>query len=463
MTSIRLYQDIVDKVEGQIADGVYRVGDRLPSVRQATRSLGVSMTTIYRAYNLLESKGLIRAKPRSGYVVAGHAAGDSAPRTATGHGVPPRLDLEGIARQVLGVAAGAIRAPFGAVYPDTRLFPIPRLLALMREVSRHPERRHGRVHDVAGTMDLRREIAKRHAIHGCPVGLDEIIVTAGAMDAINLALATVVRPGDAVAVEDTSFFPISFSLQRFNLRPVAVPVSAESGIDLAILDSVLASGDVKACLMMTSCHNPLGATMPAEKKQELVRMIERYQTPLIENDAYGELLSPSEGSPSAKSFDTSGLVLRCSGFSNCLSPELRVGWITTGRFRDRMLSVKFLSSMASQWIAQDTVAEFLKHGNFDRHLRALRSALQERMAVGVAELAGWRHLIVRQSQPRSGFMIWLELAAGTDSMRIYDTAARQGLSSSLARCSRWIASGRTRSRSTSALPGRAIPFNRCMH
>jgi DNA-binding transcriptional MocR family regulator len=158
---------------------------------------------------------------------------------------------------------------------------------------------------------------------------------------------------------------------------------------------VLASGEVKACLLMTSCHNPLGVTMPSEKKQELVRIIERHQTPLVENDAYGELLSPDE-CQSAKSFDTSGLVLRCSSFSNCLSPELRVGWVTAGRFRDRMLSVKFLSSMASQWIAQDTVAEFLKHGNFNRHLRSLRSALQERMAVGVAELTQWRRLIVRQ-------------------------------------------------------------------
>jgi DNA-binding transcriptional MocR family regulator len=218
-----------------------------------------------------------------------------------------------------------------------------------------------------------------------------------------------------------------FSLQRFGLRPVPVPIDASSGLSLATLDRVLASGDVKACLLMTSCHNPLGVTMPSEKKQELVRIIERHQTPLVENDAYGELLSPDE-CQSAKSFDTSGLVLRCSSFSNCLSPELRVGWVTAGRFRDRMLSVKFLSSMASQWVAQDTVAEFLKHGNFNRHLRSLRSALQERMAVGVAELTQWRHLIVRQSQPCSGFMIWLELGAGTDSMRIYNAAAQQGLS-----------------------------------
>jgi DNA-binding transcriptional MocR family regulator len=423
---VRLYQDVVDQIESQIADGVYRVGDRLPSVRQATRSLGVSMTTIYHAYNLLESKGLIRAKPQSGYIVVAKAAVDGT-RMPTGHGATPLLDLDGIARHVLGAAAGGITAPFGSVYPDTHLFPIARLLALMRDVSRHFERRHGRTQDIAGSMDLRREIARRHAVHGCPVALDEIIVTSGTIDAINLALATVTQPGDAIAVEDTCFFPGLFSLQRHGLRPVPVPIDAESGVDLAALDRVLASGEVKACLMMTSCHNPLGVTMPAEQKRALVRIIEKYQTPLIENDAYGDLLHPDE-CVSAKSFDTTGLVLRCSGFSNCLSPELRVGWITAGRFRDRMLSVKFLSSMASQWIAQDTVAEFLRHGNFSRHLRTLRSALHERMAFGVAELAKWRHLIVRQSQPRSGFMSWLELAPGTDSMRIYDAAARQGLS-----------------------------------
>ena len=429
VTSQRLYQKVVAQVERQIAGGLYRAGDRLLSVRQASQSLGVSVTTIYHAYNVLESRGLIRAKPQSGYVVVGKNAGNgAADRSSTQSGAPPRMDLEGVARQVLGIVADGHGAPFGTVYPDARLFPITRLLALMREVSRHPERRHGKMQDVAGTMDLRREIARRYAVHGCPMALDEITVTAGTMDAVNLALSTIARPGDAIAVEDTSFFPMSFSLQRFGLRPVPVPITVESGLDLAALDRVLASGEVKACLMMTNCHNPLGETMSSEKKRELVRIIEKYQTPLIENDAYGELISPREGSASIKSFDTSGLVLHCSGFSNFLSPELRVGWITAGRFRDRLLSVKFLSNMASQWIAQETVAEFLKQGNFDRHLRSLRSTLQERMAVGVTELTRWHHLFVRRSQPRSGFMIWLELAAGTDSLRIYEASARKGLS-----------------------------------
>lgn len=427
--STPLYLKIVADVERQIGDGVYRIGDRLPSVRQASESLGVSVTTINRAYDLLESAGRIRAKPQSGYVVVrtGAADGDS-DRTLTDHAEPAPLDLEGIARRILGVAAGGSKAPFGAVYPDARLFPNARLLALMRDVSRHPERQHRHRQDIMGTLELRREIARRYAVHGCPVAPDEITVTAGTMDAMNLALSTILRPGDAVAVEDTSFFPMSFSLQRLGLRPVPVPMSAESGLDLAVLDRTLDGGEVKACLLMTNCHNPLSATMPAEKKQELVRIIEKYETPLIENDTYGELLSPDEGTSSAKQFDTSGLVLHCSGFSNCLSPELRVGWITAGRFRDRMLSMKFLSNMASGWIAQETVAEFLKLGNFDRHLRTLRSALRERMATGVIELARWPELIVRRSQPRSGFMIWLELAAGTDSLRIYETAARQGLS-----------------------------------
>ncbi len=418
--STPLYQKVVVDVERQIGDGVYRIGDRLPSVRQASKFLSVSVTTINRAYDLLESTAWIRATPPSGYVVVGILASTTgaSDRTRSDLVEPPPLDLEGIARRVLGAAAGGSKAPFGAVYPDARLFPNARLLALMRDVSRRPEPHHRHRQDIMGPLELRREIARRYAVHGCPVTLDEITVTAGTMNAINLALSTVVRPGDAVAVEDTSFFPMSFSLQRFGLRPVSVPVSAELGLDLAALARALASGEVKACLLMTNCHNPLSATMPAEKKRELVRIIEKYEVPLVENDAYGELLSPDEGTSSVKQFDRSGLVLHCSGFSNSLSPELRVGWIRAGRFRDRMLSVKFLSNMASEWIAQETVAEFLKLGNFDRHLRALRSALRERMATGVSELAKWPRLIVRRSQPRSGFMIWLELAAGTDSLRI---------------------------------------------
>ena len=427
--SMRLYQNIGMLLETRIAEGIYRVGDRLPSVREASRSLGVSLTTIYHAYNVLESKGLIRAKPQSGYFIARQLPvtsedGDPA-STQTDHQAAPALET--IALQVLGEAGRDITAPFGSIFLDAKLLPISRLLTVMRDVSRRPVHRRAS-RDAAGMLDLRREIAKRYARYGSSVPLDQIIVTAGAIDGVNLALSALLRPGDSVAVEDPCFFPASFSLRRFGLKLVPIPVNPQDGFDLDVLERVFAIGGAKACLMMPSCQNPLGVSLSLEKKARLVRLIERYEVPLIENDAYGEFLPPEEGGSSCKAYDRAGLVIHCSSFSNSLSPELRVGWISAGRFRDRVLSVKFLTSMSSHAITQQTVAEFLRHENFDHHLRNLRSMLGERRRKGLSELDKWGRLITSRSNPKSGYIVWAKLPEGIDSLHLFKIAAAEGLS-----------------------------------
>jgi DNA-binding transcriptional MocR family regulator len=200
-------------------------------------------------------------------------------------------------------------------------------------------------------------------------------------------------------------------------------------LDLDVLEQALASGKVKACLVMTNCHYPLGVTLSRDRRARLLALVNRYQTPLIENDAYAELLEPAEAGLSGDGERGGGYSLNCSSLSNCLSPELRVGWIVAGRFRDRMLSVKFLTNMSSHWIVQQTAAEYLKYDNFDRHLRALRSTLQERMKFGLGELSKptWSNLVLNRSRARSGFMIWVELPGAVDSLRAYGEATRQGL------------------------------------
>ena len=429
VATMRLYQNIAAMFETRITEGVYRVGDRLPSVREASRSLSVSLTTVYHAYNLLETKGLIRAKPQSGYSVVRRYA--VATEDVDSKATPPDQEvvpvLETIARQVLGEAGRDITVPFGSIFLDAKLLPITRLLKVMRYVSRRPRHSWG-TKDAAGILDLRREIAKRYTRCGYSVPLHEIIITGGAIDGINLALSTLLRPGDAVAVEDPCFFPASFSLRRFGLKSVPIPVSANDGLDLGVLERVLANGGAKACLMMPTCQNPLGVTLSLERKARLVRLIERYDVPLIENDAYGELLPPEEGGSSCKANDRSGSVLHCSSFSNSLSPELRVGWITAGRFRDRILSVKFLTSMSSHGIAQQTVADFLKHENFDHHMRNLRSTLDERRRTGLIELDKWGQLLTCRSDPKGGYLIWVKLPEDIDSLHLFKLAAAEGLS-----------------------------------
>lgn len=428
--ALHRYREIADLFEIRIKEGVYRVGDRLPSVREASRSLGVSLTTIYNSYNVLELKGLIRAKPQSGYIVlSASVAKERKANPADQSSLSsPEFDLEAIALQILAADNKKSATPFGSVFADADLFPVSRLLSLMRSVSRSPEHSAFRLHEVAGLMELRREIAKRYTRHGYSVSVDEIIITSGSVDSINIALSALLRPGDCIAVEDPCFFPTLFSARRHGLRMIPIPVSPETGIDLTVLENVLARGEVKACLAMTSCHMPMGVSLAPEKRAQLVRLIEYYNVPLIENGAYGELLAPDDGASSCKAYDTSGLIINCSSFSSSLSPQLRVGWITAGRFRNRILSVKFLTSMTSHWIAQRTAAEYLKHENLDRHMRTIRTMLEQRVAIGVRELDKWRHIVIERSNPKGGAIVWVKLPESVDSLRLFSLASSEGLS-----------------------------------
>lgn len=425
---MHLYEDVVALFEAQIADGIYRVGDRIPSVRETSRSLRVSMSTVYNAYNALELKGLVRAKPKSGYVVVQQAskAADRGRPANTGLQNGPVLDLKSIALQILGADNSDAATQFGSAYPDSSFIPGDRLNCLMRDVSRRAL--PGRIRDPAGLIELRREIAKRYTRHGYAVSLDEIVITTGSIDGVNLALRAVSRPGDAIAVEDPCFFPVSFSLRQHGLRPVPVPVSPEHGLDLDVLEHVLATRQVKACVIMPSCHTPMGVSLSQEKQARLAGLVERYDVPLIENDAYGALRPPDDGNSTCKPYDHSGLVLHCSSFSNALSPQLRVGWISAGRFHHQVRSVKFLTNMASNWIAQHTAAEFLTHENVDRRMRAMRATLEERLRTGLRELDRWRGLVVRRSNPQHGFMVWAQLPNSVDTLSLFTSAVAERLS-----------------------------------
>lgn len=422
------YQEIAALFESRIGDGVYRVGDRLPSVREASRSFGVSQTTIYNAYNILELKGLVRAKPQSGYSVVqsnGH-------RVSVAPGAPvskvPELDMEAIALQILAADNLKSETAFGSVFVDADLFPVSRLLKLMRYASRRSEDATFRLHSVAGLVDLRREIAKRYTQQGYSVPVDEIIVTSGSIDSINIVLSALLRPGDTIAIEDPCFYPTIFSVRRHGLRAIPVPVSPQTGLDLDALERVLARGEVKAVVMMTSCHMPTGVSLSTEKRIKLVQLVERHGIPLIENGAYSELIAPDEGATSCKAHDASGLVINCSSFSSSISPQLRVGWIAAGRFRNRILSVKFLTSMTSHWIAQRMALEFLKQENLDRHMRTLRQTLEQRMLTGLREIDKWPEVVRERSSPKGGAMVWIKLPDNVDSMRLFSIAAAEGVS-----------------------------------
>jgi DNA-binding transcriptional MocR family regulator len=427
---MKRYESLAEELAAAIGNGTLKPGDRMPSVRQVSKAHGLSASTVFEAYYLLEARGLIRARERSGYFVT---AADSAL-------APEVLGLEGeleetcpvaVDELVFSILASARQrdvVPLGSAFPSPLLYPLGRLARTLARgaASMDP---WSTVDDIgAGSADLRRQIAQRYLADGMQVQPDDIILTNGALEALSLSLQAVTRPGDAVVVESPTFYGALQALERCGLKAIEVPTCARAGISLQMLEQALTMYRPAACWLMTSFQNPLGSTMPEANKQALVAMLAKAGVPLIEDDVYGELYFGKRRPLPAKAYDREGLVLHCASFSKCLAPGYRVGWAIPGRFARKIARLKLSSSLSVSVPVQQGLCEYLAHGGYDRHLRQLREVFSQQQ-VALAEAVS-RHFPpgTRVSRPAGGYFLWVELPAGIDALALQREACALGIS-----------------------------------
>ena len=424
-----LYETLAGEIAKSIRDGVLRVGDKLPSVRHACATRGVSPSTVFQAYYLLEARGLVRAQPRSGYYV--HAPAESLPPepgASSPDGESTELAISERIFDILDSVRNRDVTPLGSAFPSPLLFPLPRLAHAM---AAHLKRQDplDTVEDLSpGNPALRRQIALRYLIGGMNVPASDIVITNGALEALNLCLQAVTEPGDLVAIEAPAFYACLQVLERLKLKAVEIPVHPREGMDLAVLAQTLDKHPVKAVWCMTNFQNPVGASMPEAKKQALVELLSRHQVPLIEDDVYAELYYAQQAPKPAKAFDTQGLVMHCGSFSKSLAPGYRIGWVAAGRFAQKIERLKLMTSLCASMPAQAAIADYLQHGGYDRHLRKLRYALEGQQANMLAAIARHFPAQTRVSQPAGGYFLWLELPEQMDALKLFHMALAQGIS-----------------------------------
>ncbi|WP_028311794.1 PLP-dependent aminotransferase family protein [Derxia gummosa] len=424
------YAALADEIEQAIAAGVLRPGDRLPSVRQTCASHTVSPSTVFQAYYLLEARGLVRARERSGWFVteAAPAAPPEPAASSAPDGNAVELDVSAMVFDILEASMSRAVAPFGSAFPGPELFPLARLGQEMAAAAQSLDPR-ATVDDLTpGLARLRRQIARRYLADGIAVDPDEIVITNGALEALNLCLAAVTRPGDAVLVESPCFYGALQALERLGLRAIEVPTHPRDGIDLDALASAVSRHAPRAAWLMPSFQNPLGALMPEARKRELVALLARHGIPLIEDDVYGELWFGERRPPPAKAFDAEGLVLHCSSFSKSLAPGYRIGWAIPGRFRKTVARQKLSLSIATSAPAQIALAAYLERGGHDRHLRRLRETLRIRQASVLRAIAAHFPEGTRATRPEGGYFTWVELPAGGDALALHRRALAAGIS-----------------------------------
>ena len=426
---MKRYERLTEEITASILSGLLQAGDRLPSVRQTSASRGVSPSTVFKAYYLLEARGLIRARPRSGYYV--NARGDSLPPepdTSCPDGESTELAISERIFDILDSVRNRDVTPLGSAFPSPLLFPLPRLAQAM---AAHLKRQDplDTMEDLSpGNPGLRRQIALRYLIAGINVPANDIVVTNGALEALNLYLQAVTQPGDTVIVEAPTFYGALQALERHGLKALEVPTHPRTGVDLGAMETAIQRHAPKACWLMTQFQNPLGSLMPEDKKRQLVELLARHQIPLIEDDVYGELYFGATRPVPAKAFDKQGLVLHCSSFSKCLAPGYRIGWASAGRYTQRVQRLKLSSTLSASSPAQGAIAEYLEQGGYDRHLRRLRETLQAQQDLMANAIAREFPAGTRVTRPQGGFFLWIEMPAAVDALALHRQALARGIS-----------------------------------
>lgn len=422
------YVEVADRIEALIEKKVLKVGDKLPSVRQLSKEQGISLSTAFQAYYSLESRGLIEARPQSGYYVKfsrNHTFDlpkvspppDDAVPVSVGDMIN-NVYMDFNNEQILNFSMGA---------PAVELLPMAKLNKAVMHSLRESRTSCLHYEHVQGNVGLRRQIARQAFNWGGTPSEEDIVVTAGAVEAMSLCVKAITNPGDAIAIESPTYFAIFQIMESHGLKVVEIPTDPETGIDIEYLEQAIPRFDIKACLFVNNFNNPLGSCMPDDRKKQLVDMLAEKQIPLIEDDIYGELYFGKSRPKTCKTFDKKGLVLHCASFSKSLAPGYRIGWTIPGRFKDKVISLKRMHTVSTNTLTQAAVANFLSNGRFELHLRHLRKALYTQSLRYLQAISEYFPEDTRVTRPQGGFTLWIEMNPRVNAYKLHKRALKHNI------------------------------------
>lgn len=430
-----LYQQLASHYRSAIRAGSLMPGDRMPSLRGLMRQHDVSLSTAMQLSRHLESEGWLEARPRSGYFVRRPLRSTLATVTE------PRMNHTPDPAQYVGIHARVsdfvsrgrlhmVKTNLAVARCSPKLYPGEALKqAAMRVLRKKPDILVSAT-SPRGNAELRTVLAKRSLALGLTLSPDQVQITNGCIEALNLALRAVAQPGDTIAVESPTFYGLLQVLESLGLRALEIPTSPQTGISIDALELAIQTYDnIKAVVVVPHLQNPLGSIMPDAHKQRLVQLCETSAITLIEDDTYSELVSESRRGDAPlramKSWDTTGNVIYCASLHKILAPGLRLGWMTAGRWQARVEMLKFSQTRSNEELSQRAAADYIASPAYDRHLRRLRSTLLVQRQQTAEAIASHFPAGTRLTVPDGGLSLWVELPQQLSSKRVFDAALQE--------------------------------------
>jgi len=423
-----LYATLADHLAHAIQNGKVKTGERMPSVRTLSKQYRVSIATAVQAYRQLENQRLIEARPKSGFFALRPHTQLPEPAESRPPAKARYVTTSPLFVDYLMSYEDSKVVNLGSLLADADFFPYDRLARMLGAVARKEARRAGSYRNGLGEESLRHAIARRALEHGCRFAADDVIVTNGCVEALNICLRAVAKPGDVIALESPVYFVMLQMIESLGMKALEIPTHPRTGLSLEALDlATQKKGAVKAVMVTPSFGNPLGALMPEANRRALVKLCESRDVPIIEDDIYGDLHFDGARSLPCKAWDKTGNVLLCSSFSKTLAPGYRIGWMVPGKFLEPAIVLKRIGSVFSPPLTQLAIAEYIANGGFDLQLRRLRKALADNCRVISEAVAENFPSGTRMSRPDGGYVLWVDLPAKVDSVDLFYKARDAGI------------------------------------
>jgi DNA-binding transcriptional MocR family regulator len=443
---VPLYIQIRDQLRALVYSGTLRPGDRIPASRELANQLGVHRTTVANAYAELESEGLIHGHVGRGTFITRAVT----PATPPPAGAMPVANggvrwetlfadergEEALSRLLPRIPDDAIS--FVAATPSAEHFPLEEVRACTQAVLRNDGLRILQLGCSDGYEPLRRVLLELFRSEGLAVREEQILITDGCQQSLDLLCKAFLRPGDTVLMENPTYPGAIAIFASARVRTVAVPVNGvatgngaktrEAGLDLGALEAALVQNRVKLMLLTPDFQNPTGATMPLSARRKVLELAARHQVPVVEDHIYARLRFAGSPIPSLKALDRAGTVIQIDSFSKVTFPGLRVGWcIAPESVIERLRLVKQTTDLHTDQLAQAVLAEFTRRGWFAKHLARMRKVYAARLAA--LETALCRHMPegITWTRPEGGMCLWVNLPPGFDASELLIHVRERGV------------------------------------
>jgi 2-aminoadipate transaminase len=427
---VPLYIQLRDQIRALVHGGDLRPGERIPASRELAAQLGVHRTTVANAYAELESEGLISGHVGRGTFIRGESATrklSAVPHPTTADGglrweslFADERGEEILSRLTQTAPRGAIS--FVMARPATEFFPIEELKKCSNAVWRREGADILQFGPSDGYPPLKQALVTMLRAEGFELSDENLLITDGCQQALDLVCKAFLRPGDTVLLENPAYPGALAIFTAARARILGVPVRTESGpgmvcgVDVSAIEAVLMQNRVKMMVLTPDFHNPTGTSLPVGERRRLLEIAARFQVPVVEDHIYARLGARGERPPSLKQLDSSNLVIQIDSFSKIAFPGMRVGWVVApSNVIERLRLVKQSTDLHTGHLSQAILAEYVRRGFLSRHVERTRKAYSRRLAALEHALTTHMPSGTKWTRPEGGMCVWVELPPGFDS------------------------------------------------